>query len=821
MNESILILWGTLRRRLSLALMLAILGISGSLTAAETPAQQEAAARQFATQVQPVLVKYCQGCHAGEKPKADFRVQELSAQFDRPARLSAWQAVFEQLDKGTMPPAGKPRPTAAERELLQNWISAGLQAADVANRAGQGRTVLRRLNRVEFENTVCDLLGIQVNLREQLPQDGSAGGFDNASAALHTSSFLMERYLEAADVALDLAIANRPKAPASSTNRYHLKDSHPVRTTTESVYRFLDDETVVCLCSSAWHNVHISKFYPSEGGQYRFRISASGYQSDGQPITFRVTDSRAQLNGKNGLVGYFDAAANKPTEFEFVRFMEPRKTISILPYGLPGARTVKDVGAEAYEGPGLAVHWVEVEGPLHKSWPPESHRQLFGDLKQESAPVYNFRDRVEVVSDQPLVDAQQILQKFARRAFRRSVTDEDVQPFVNVVEAKLAGGYTFEQAMRAALKGIMISPEFVFLREPPGVLDDFALASRLAYFLWSTMPDEPLLALAEQGQLSQPDVLRQQVQRMLADPKARQLTENFVGQWLSLREIDFTEPSHILYPDFDHMLKVSMVEEAERFFQELLKDDLSLLNLVESDFAMLNGRLAQHYGIAGPVGWEFQKVQLPPDSHRGGVMTMAGVLKVTANGTTTSPVMRGAWVLDRILGTPPSPPPSDVPAIVPDTRGATTIREQLSKHRSDATCAACHAHIDPAGFALESLDVIGGYREFYRTSGRGEPVYIDGQRQRYLHGPAVDPADALADGREFANIDEFKQLLLDDKDQIAGALARKLLTYATGSVPTVADTAEVDAIVARVSQQNYGLRSLIHEIVQSKLFREK
>jgi hypothetical protein len=269
------------------------------------------------------------------------------------------------------------------------------------------------------------------------------------------------------------------------------------------------------------------------------------------------------------------------------------------------------------------------------------------------------------------------------------------------------------------------------------------------------------------------------------------------------------------------MLKVSMMKEAHLFFEEVLKDDLSLTNFVASDFAMLNGRLAKHYGIQGVEGWQFRKVALPADSHRGGVMTMGAVLKVTANGTSTSPVVRGAWVLDRILGTPPPRPPADVPAVEPDTRGATTIREQLAKHRQVESCAGCHAKIDPPGFALESFDVIGGWRENYRTTGRGEAVTVDGRRMPYHKGPKVDPADVLADGRKFANIDEFKLLLLKDKDQLARALTEKLLTYATGATLSAADRAEIEGIVGRVREKKYGVRALVHEIVRSEGFRSK
>jgi hypothetical protein len=391
---------------------------------------------------------------------------------------------------------------------------------------------------------------------------------------------------------------------------------------------------------------------------------------------------------------------------------------------------------------------------------------------------------------------------------------------VALVKSQLAAKQSFEKAVRVGLMAILISPDFLFMNEKPGKLDDFALASRLSYFLWSTMPDEELLALAEKGKLAQPETLHDQVERMLKHPKAAAFTENFVGQWLGLRDIDFTEPSFILYPEYDSMLRVAMVKETELFFAEVLKKDLPLTNFVASDFTFLNARLAKHYGIAGVVGSEMRRVKLPSESHRGGVLTMASVLKVTANGTTTSPVVRGAWVLDRILGTPPPKPPPDVPIIEPDIRGATTIREQLAKHRAVASCAACHEKIDPPGFALESFDVIGGWRDNYRTTGNGKPVVVDGRRMPYHEGKKVDPSDVF-NGAKFTNVDEFKQLLLKNKDQLARALAEKLLTYATGSLPGFVDRAAVDEIVKAVRAKNYGFRTLVHEVVKSKVFQNK
>jgi mono/diheme cytochrome c family protein len=770
----------------------------------------------YGKQIRPLLARRCLECHGPEKTKGEFRVDQLAPDFTSDRVRERWLFVLKRVKAGEMPPKSKPRLPEREVRELSNWIGARVNAADAVRRA-QGRVALRRLNRVEYENTVRDLLGVDVDLQEILPLDTAAHGFDNVGEAQHVSSFLMDRYLEAADKALNVAIANGPR-PRTIKKRLSCKDSHQVKLSEERVFRQLDD-AVVLFSSSPWTAVVLSQFYPPDRGPYRFRISVSGFQSLGKPVVFRVDAGPMLTATKNNLVGYFDAPADKPTVVEFVEHLEARSTIRILPYGLAASQVVHRVGADTYKGPGLAVHWVEVEGPLHDTWPPASHRRLFGDLPR--APVPGNRERLEVISETPVADAERILRMFARRAFRRTITGDVVKAYIDLVSRKLSERYSFEQAVRVGLTAIMMSPDFLFLRERPGKLDDFALASRLSYFLWSTMPDEELFTLANQGKLGQPDILRGQVERLLNDPKSAAFTENFVGQWLRLRDIDFTEPSYILYPEFDEMLKTSMIRETELFFGEILKNDLSLTNFVASDFTMLNGRLAKHYGIPGIEGWEFRKAPLPPGSHRGGVLTMASVLKVTANGTNTSPVTRGVWVLERILGTPPPKPPADVPAIEPDTRGATTIREQLAKHRQSATCAACHAKIDPPGFALESFDVIGGWRENYRSTGNGETVTMDGRRMPYLKGPKIDPAGVLPDGRAFRNIDDLKQLLLEDKDQIARALTEKLLTYATGSAPEPADQREVEAIVRAIRAKNYGLRALVHEIVQSELFQNK
>jgi hypothetical protein len=446
---------------------------------------------------------------------------------------------------------------------------------------------------------------------------------------------------------------------------------------------------------------------------------------------------------------------------------------------------------------------------------------------RDDRPVQQWEnDPLVPASDQPREDAERLIRSFLPRAFRRPVTEEEQRHFVQATLAKLDQGHTFYDAMQYGYQLILSSPDFLFLlnQSPESKLDEFALASRLSYFLWSTAPDAELLSLAAKGELHRPAVLRAQVERMLNSPLAHRFTANFTGQWLDLRRIDFTIPDPVLYSDFDPLLLWSMPRETELFFEEVLKNDLSLLNFVDSDWSMLNERLGILYGIPVEPGSSFHKTAIPTASRRGGVMTQASVLKVTADGTRTSPVLRGAWILDRILGQPPSPPPPDVPAIEPDIRGATTIRQQLDKHRNTPACATCHNHIDPPGFALESFDPIGNWREFYRVTTRTREGLVNlpyGSGRPIYRGPDVEQGGQTADGRAFHDITDYKRLLLADKDQIARNLVQRMLIYATGGEIQFADREVVEQIVDTLREKNYGLRTLVHEVVQSRVFLNK
>jgi mono/diheme cytochrome c family protein len=784
--------------------------------------------------VRPFLAKHCFECHGPKAAKKRLRLDLLPPEFSTKEQIARWQEVLEKVRDGEMPPEDKPRPPQEASKQVLDWVQGALLAADRAAQKKDGRVVLRRLNRIEYQNTLRDLLKIDVELKDLLPEDESADGFDNIAEALHISPGLMERYLQAAEAALDAAIVHEPKRPPLLQKRYNYKDAGikngNVVTRDDGVVFFFDVTGATVL----------KGFSVPSDGNYRVRISAQAFQSD-KPMRMGVFGGNfVQRTGAKYLINHFDVAADKPTVAEFVQRMKTGEGLHIIPADL--RRPPNSTDFAKYKGPGLLVQWVEVEGPLLDAWPPESHRRLFGNLpfapvanastapktkggpKKKGAVVEKPPPAFAVTSATPIEDAERILRDFMPKAFRRPVTDDDVKPYLALVRGQLDQKADFEESVRVGLKATLCSPEFLFLKENSGRLNPHALACRLSYFLWSSMPDAELLALAKTDELAKPEVVRAQVERMLRDPKSANFTADFLGQWLDLRLIDFTTPDKVLYPDFDALLKVSMLKETELFFEEVLKNDLSLLSFVDSDFTFLNERLAVHYGVQGVIGQEFRKVKLPAGSVRGGVLTQASVLKVTANGTNSSPVIRGNWVLKNILGKPTPPPPPNVPAVEPDIRGTTTIRDQLAKHRQLASCAGCHNKIDPPGFALECFDPIGNLRDYYRImgdNGKRVDLYVKGAHVRYKQGAPVDSSGAMPDGKRFKNIAEFKRVLLEDKDQIARCLTEKLITYSTGGRMRPADRQAVDEIVVAIHDKNYGLRSLIHEIAQRPIFLNK
>ncbi|HBV62295.1 MAG TPA: hypothetical protein DEF45_04665 [Rhodopirellula sp.] len=450
--------------------------------------------------------------------------------------------------------------------------------------------------------------------------------------------------------------------------------------------------------------------------------------------------------------------------------------------------------SERYHGPCVRVWNMDISGPIHEQWPPASHRMLFGDQMDASQ-----------------IDIKGLVLRFATRAFRQPVKPEDVEHYVKFIRHRLALGNKPERAIKLGLIAILSSPRFLYLDEGDeqlgSALAPHELATRLSYFLWSSMPDETLTEKANTGSLTGNE-LSAETQRMLAKPKAEAFVEHFTDHWLRIDTLGEMPPDPKAFEAYyKDRLEFFFKQETRLFFADLLKENGSILNLLDSDYSFLNGALAQHYGVEGVTGEAFRKVRFKPQHHRGGLLGQGSVLTLTANGIETSPVVRGVWVMENILGTPPSPPPPDVEPLEPDTRGAVTIREQLKKHRNVAACADCHNRIDPAGFALEFYDPIGGYRSHYKS--------------RAARNPPVDGSGSLVSGETFQNEQDFKKLLLTRKDRFAEALTAKLLSYATGRQLTFRDNAEIKRIAAECAKQGYGLRDLITGVVNSNIFQQR
>ncbi len=789
------------------------------------------------------IEKYCADCHDADEKKGGLDLTALAWDLDQRENFDKWVKVVDLMEKGEMPPKKKARPDAKAAHDFIASLGGALRAFESQRQAQTGRAVLRRLNRVEYERTMQDLLGISTPLVALLPADSPMHGFDTVAEGLRLSTLQMEKYLEAADIALDAAINLAPE-PDPVKGHWLVKEEQGIRKNLDTPegtitnkndpkskhrHLMLELPDSVVFFNEGYPSAQIRQMERHPAGTFRIRISAYGFQSKGRPIPMRVYSDNYR---EKVLLGWFEMPPDQPRVVEFTTKLNGNEGLRIEPSGTgvdDKGQNIYNIGVNGFTGAGLALQWVEVEGPLLEQWPPASLKNLFGDIpltavEDPKKKGGKQKPSYTLTPADPKADARQCLERFAARAFRRPLEPGEADRFVKLATDELDAGRPFIESMRVAFRGILTAPQFLLFQEAPGRLDDYALASRLSYFLWSTMPDDELLALAGDKKLGKPAFLRAQVERMLKNAKAQALAKNFAGQWLDLRNIDATTPDKRLYPEADELLQVSMVQETEAFFNEVLDRNLSINNFIQSDFAMLNSRLAVHYGIPDVVGEDFRRVALPPDSPRGGVMTQASVLKVTANGTTTSPVIRGAWIMRRILGLPPAPPPPGAGSIEPDTRGATTVREQLAKHRNLETCAGCHSNIDPPGFALESFDVIGGFRDRYRSQDKGDLITVKNtwSRRQYVKlGLPVDASGELPDGRTFAGIQDFKKLLLEKSDLVLASLTNKLVIYSTGAGIAYCDRPAVEAIAEKVKKQGGGLRTLVHEIVESPIFQTK
>ena len=759
--------------------------------------------------VQFFLDLNCYECHNDTDKKGGVDIENLQFNPNDSGSMRTWTLMHDRVRDLEMPPKKNLWPEETERTDFITTFESTLHKVSEEQQQELGRVRSRRLNRVEYENTLHDLLGIDIPLQTFLPEDQEQDGFNNIADAQQISYHLLQTYLEAADASLEAAFQKALNPRTFESRLYQPSEIAQGRNRRGNTRDpFLVDQQSISYPTSLSYHGRMPPTKAKKSGWYRIRFTARSVNAPKDHGVWTSVRSGYCYAVKPLMywIGSFEAR-DEPETFEFEAWIEEDHMIEIRPNDrtlprIPG-KSITGGTAPDLKVPGVALDFLEVTPIYRRSSPQQLRELLFEDLDIKKG---------QLVSQNPEHDIERLVSRFAERAFRRPVPQEDLQPYIDFALNAYEDEQSVNEGLHAGFRAILSSPRFLYFQEKPGELDPHSIASRLSYFLWNRPPDETLLNFAASGNLRKPQVLQAQVERMLQDSRSQAFIENFAAQWLDLKDIDFTTPDEKLYPEFDEILKNAMLGETHSFLRTLLDENLSVTHIIDSDFAMLNERIARHYGIEGVSGTDFRRVALKPEHKRGGIITHGSILKVTANGTTSSPVIRGVWMLERILGEHISPPPDDVPAIEPDIRGATSIREQLDKHRSTESCNACHAKIDPPGFALENYDVIGGWRQYYRALK---------DRGGIGKGPIVDPSYDLKDGRSFQDLEGFKRMILAKPDQIARNLVEKTLVYATGARIEFADRREIESIVEKVSHQNYGFRSILHAAVQSSIFLEK
>ena len=805
-------------------------------------AAAEDAETVFQTRVLPVLESHCAKCHGAQKPKAKIRLVGPRKLEQIAGEQNLWFRVLTQVESGAMPPKGQKPLANSDRQAVVGWIRGELTNLLMAKQFQEGRSQLRRLSRSEYANTIQDLFGVRPTVGLNLPEDGRVDGFDKVSAALPLSASGAAGYLKMTDDILNWVLKPIPK-PNDPQARPVIRSVAFQSEQSPGHILELDDGWKVSFNSDTTSCPNRG-FSTSRPGLHRLRISVYGYQTD-KPLAFGVyaghTFAYPQIID---LVKVLEAPPGTPAVIETEVYLRTgdlsdrspyRDTLRLIPFGL-GVQVPKNSQAADCKGPGLAFHWIDVQEPelplpgdrwLTADFPPalndelRSHWKVIANATGPKNLQAKSTDRKQF-----LTVMRTTFQRVGARLFRRDLTAPELAKIVDDIAQRLDSGVTLDRAFLDEVTELMTSPEFLCVIEEPGRLTDFALASRLSYFLWNSTPDEPLSDLARSGRLHEPQILREQTERLLNDPQSARFVSDFINQWLGLRAIDDTSPDGVLYPEYalNDLLKPSSVWETQAFFRHMLDENLSVRHFVASPWAIVNGPLAKHYGLRPVTGIEMQKVTLPKSSPYGGLWTQSSLMKVTANGTNTSPVKRGVWVAERLLGIPIPPPPPNVNPIEPDVRGAKTLREQLALHRGSGSCAGCHAKFDPYGFALESFDVTGGFRTKYR---KGDPDVIalpqDKRKGRstWRNGLPVDCSGQTPDGRRFAGIAELRKMLAEKPEQLARGITRHFVTYATGAPATVLDQPAIDRIVSNSAREDYGLRSLVHALVQSELFQSK
>ncbi|MCE9562039.1 MAG: DUF1592 domain-containing protein [Planctomycetes bacterium] len=773
----------------------------------------------FDKTVQPYFAEHCNRCHDAKKQKGDFRLDTLSRDFTAGTSTMKWMEIIERINTGEMPPKGERQPKPDDTARIVEAITAKLREGEATRLAKREKVAFHRLTREEYANTVRDLLGVTFDATDPngLPDDPEWHGFERIGSVLSLSPSHIEKYLNAAETVLAEAFPD--KAPEKFTRK---KDAIDLRTGDRASLTAagLADKVRVDL----WPGADIQgRVGPGialpAAGYYKIRVKLSGLKPPGghaPHLAFYAVNLDRMLHEQDVI-----AAEDKPITIEFTTHLPAGNHNYRMSNDVPGPSNLPRSGRadprrpffsikdgrrpwqikltdEAGEPlmPFLIVDSVEWEGPIIEPGPTFAQKNYMPKEKGNAAQL------------------REMLTRFATLAFRRPATAAEVEKFAKLVESEVASGEKFEAAVKTGLVAILCSKDHLYLVEGAAdrtKLNTWELASRLSYFLWSTMPDEELLRVAKDGTLLRPEMLKTQVARMLRDPKSARFAEAFPRQWLQLRMVGMFPPDKKLYPDYDEYLQKSMIGETTAFFREVLDKNLSLREFLDSDWTMLNARLADHYGIAGVTDDRFQRVSLKQGDHRGGLLTQAAILSLTSDGTRHRPVHRGKWVMESILGKSPPPPPANVKPIepTPPTQPKATIRMKLDAHRNDPNCAACHKKIDPLGLAFDNYDAIGRWRT--------EEISNDGSGDN----PKVDASGELTDGRKFTDPPAFKKLLVADMDKFNAAFVEKLAMFAIRRTTTLADHAELAKIAAKGKAADYKLAATVEALVLSDLFQHR
>jgi hypothetical protein len=781
-----------MRRQGLLVSALALTTGIGLREAALSPGAPPPPAASFTRDVVPFLAKHCYACHGNGKKRGGLSLDrfqdEQAVQKDR----KVWDNVLEMVRTGEMPPPERKRPPAKEIEAALGSLDAVLAKLDCTGPRRPGRVTARRLNRTEYNNTIRELVGIDFKPAADFPADDSGYGFDNIGDVLSLSPLLLEKYLAAAEAVLDRAIVIADPPRPAKTRLSNIQATRGAGDTRRGLGTTLHSR------GQAFGSSYFDE------GDYTIRVEAYGQQAGDEPV-------RAALRVGFTTVKEFEVKADRSTPATLeakVRLKAGTARIAVAflnpsPNATPSPRGGKGQGEGGAAEPDkqqrrLIIRSIVVDGPYNPPPValPETHKRIMAhrpDLPPRQA-------------------AREILTRFATRAFRRPVQPAEVERLLGLYDKAEKEGERFENRVRLALCGVLVSPHFLFRIEldPPDArpgtaypVNEYELASRLSYFLWSSMPDDELLGLAARGRLRQN--LEAQVRRMVNDPKSAAFVQNFAGQWLTLRNLAAVTPDRKRFPDFDEELRSAMHRETEMFFEAILREDGSILDFLDADFSFVNERLARHYGIAGVKGKEFRRVRRgevtsPLPANRGGILTQASILTLTSNPTRTSPVKRGKWVLDQLLNTPPPPPPPDVPELTEEKQLTGSLRKVMEMHRENALCASCHQRMDPIGFAFENYDAVGAWRD------------RDGKF-------AIDPSGVLPDGKSFRGPAELKAVLRGKKDLFSRCLTEKLLTYGLGRGLEYYDKCAVDKITAALEKNDYRFLTLLAEVVKSEPFQ--